>query len=464
MAAGFLRNVVLARLIGIEDMGIAAILGMTVSTLEQIADSGISRYVVQATGNGRLATLGTAHLYSVFRGIGFALLMLSLAGTLAAAFSIPHVRASFLLLALVPFVRGWTNLDVYHQQRKLQFKASNWMELAGQVAALFAAVIGAMWLQDYRAMVLALIAQCSTSVAASHLLSSHRFALRLDKRVLGSIAKFGIPLVLNGVLLAITINGDRMVMATSRSISSQGIPLAEFAAYSIGYALLFTVVMGALRVATNMMLPALANVREKPRELQHMTILFAQSLSGFACCLTIVFGFGGQQLIVALYGADYYLEQGLLVLLVVSLSLRALRSLPTAIAMSHGNTWNTLFANCFRSLALPLSVGALILGFGMRGIVLANLLAELVALGVSILLVVRSRFSKANILAYYLSLYGPVALFTLVATCCDAQSRALNTGLALAAAAIAAGSFYLAAPELRAKACTLYANRFTGTA
>ena len=461
MAAGFLRNVVLARLIGIEDMGIAAILGMTVSTIEQIADSGINRFLVQAPDGDSVKTVGTAQLYALGRGVVVALLLLFLSSEIASAFSVPQLHPAFAAIAIIPLMRGAVNLDVYRLQREMAFKATNWMELAGQLVALVVACVCGAWLHDYRAALLALISQCLTIVVTSHCLARRAFRLELDVAALRSLARFGLPLVLNGGLLALTINGDRIIMASSRKISPEhAVALAEFAAYSVGYALIFTLTTGLLRVATSAMLPALTKVRSNPQVFQSTARLLCQSLCGFACCITFLFAFFGQTIIVELYGNQYRLDQTLLTLLAVSFSLRALRSLPNSIAMSNGNTWNTLAANCFRSLALPLSLAALTYGYGMHGIVWANVAAELLAVTVCALLIDRSLISGGRILVSSAVLYGPLALVALLsAWYLPADAPALRALAGVLAVVVTLVSFFFTASELRTKLAQLLAKR-----
>ena len=108
----FVRNVIVARLLGPDDFGIAATFALTVSLLEMISDLGTDKLIILAADGDNPRLQASAQLWQFAREAVGALLILALAWPLAALFGVPQARWAFYWLALVPLLRGLLHLDI----------------------------------------------------------------------------------------------------------------------------------------------------------------------------------------------------------------------------------------------------------------------------------------------------------------------------------------------------------------
>jgi O-antigen/teichoic acid export membrane protein len=66
--SAFLRNLILARLVGAEQMGLAVALALGIRLLEMMGDFGLERYLVQAPASRLRQVRGSVHLIQVVKG------------------------------------------------------------------------------------------------------------------------------------------------------------------------------------------------------------------------------------------------------------------------------------------------------------------------------------------------------------------------------------------------------------
>ncbi len=445
----FLKNMVLARLLSVEDMGVATLLAMFVSTVQQITAIGIPKFVVQYTAATKDTLLGTVHCYALVRGLCVAGVAVTISPWITSAFSIPQANFAFALLSLSILLGSLTNVDIYLQQRELYFKSMNISELVGQLSGLVTAAIGAIYSGSYHAALAAILVQGVASTFTSHLMARQRYAVDFDWRVLRALGSFGTPLLLNGTLLAATINGDRFVIAMSAKLNpASAVSLADFAVYGVAFGFVFAVTMGFLRVATNLMLPAITKVKHDPTLLADRVLLFGQAIAAFACITTLFFSILGNHAISVIYGGKYHIAPFLIGLISIGLSLRTLRSVPNSVAMAFGDTWNMLYANIVRSIAIPTSIFAIVYGWGIAGVVVVTVLAESMAVVSSCLLLKYDLGGKPSLLASYARLYLPVAFTCTIKSAIPAESSMLSFCMAIGTCLIALTLFIIYAPDL----------------
>src|SRR5690606_23993576 len=154
---GLLRNVLIARMISVEDFGIAATFAITMAAVEMTSNIAIDRLIVQARDGDRPRFQATAQAFQAARGVLAAMLLYLLAEPIAALFGVPHVVWAYQAMALMPLLRGLVHLDMYRVQRDMRFRPSVTVEVSAQLLATLAAIPLAMQLGDWRAMLYALL-------------------------------------------------------------------------------------------------------------------------------------------------------------------------------------------------------------------------------------------------------------------------------------------------------------------
>jgi O-antigen/teichoic acid export membrane protein len=388
----FSRNIIAARLLTPYDMAVATILSMIVTTLEQVTNVGLQSYIIKSELSSDNRELKNAHLVGVLRGVALTIILLCLGDYLASLFLVSDASVAFLMIAFVPLLNGLVNLDVFRQQRNMSFGASSCSELVGSVFSVVVTVAGAVYFADFRAYAIGLMAQAVATSALTHMLSKSSFQIENRKETLSQIFRFGFPLMLNGLLLAMTINGDRFVLASSSRLSDVNLITHEvFAAYSLCFGLVFTLTMGVTRISNTLLLPLISKNSENDRELTSIVWRFSDALLIFSSVVIITFSTIGREATLLLYGSEYVVDRTVVMLVAAGLACRSIRTLPNAISIALDKPWTILVANIIRSVAIPVIAFLISAGFGLFATALAVVVFEEIAIVFSFACTIRQK-------------------------------------------------------------------------
>lgn len=442
--APFLRNIAVARLVSIEDFGIAAVLAMILSVVETLSNLGIDRLIVQAPDGDDPQLQGTAHALQVARGVLGSAVLLAAATLLAAVFKIPQATWGFQVLAAVPLIRGFQHLDTVRYQREMRYGPTFWVDALPQILSLVLAVALAYWLRDYAAIVWAMLVQTLAQTMLTHLLASRPYRWVWDRLLARRVMSFGWPLMANGLLMFAIFQGDRAVVAVAFTPDVVGWYSAAFM-LSMGPALLLTSVMQGL------WLPTLSRSQDDPNEFQRRYVLVVQSCLGAGLMAAAFFALFGPELLVGLFGEPYRSGTEVAVLLGVTQGIRVAKAGQFISSIAIGRTKDPLISNIGRGLTLALAVSLVAFGHGPFAVALAGLLGEGLSYAIAIRLWSLRREGRVTTLLPQLS-----ATASLVGVSCwiGANLRSVGPSLGSLAAGVAwlvatAVLFLAVAPMLR---------------
>lgn len=440
----FGRNIIIARLISVENFGIAATLAMTMSLIEMASNLSLDRLIVQAPDGDAPRLQATAQAFQALRGFFGAVVLFALAGPAAALFDIPDVRWAFQTLALVPLLRGFVHLDFARAQREMAFATSVWIDLGPQLVVTAIAAPLALWLNDYRVMLWTVLLQVSLYVLLSHLLATRRYQWAWDTHALRRMIRFGWPLLVNSLLLFGIFQGDRAIVGASFSMETLGW-------FSAAFMLTLTPSQVLARICQSFLMPILARVQLDPEPFLDRAHLTVQACLMIGIVVAVGFWIAGPALLLTFFGERYLDAVTVIGLLGLMQGVRLAKAGPAIVAMSRGETLTPMLANLVRMLGLLLALGAALAKFDVRVIVLCGLLGESAAMIASLaLLESRSKLPIGGMMR-------STALAALLVAAIAAptyglflgQSRWFELVLGTAAAAVAAGVFALLSPHLR---------------
>jgi O-antigen/teichoic acid export membrane protein len=372
-ALGFVRNLIVARLVSAADFGICATFAMTVALLNMLGDLSVDKLLVQAKDGDSPRVQATAQLIQFARGVVGALLLFAVGGLVADAFDAPQAAWAFRTLAFVPLIRGCAHLDIRRVQRDLRFAPAAVADGVPQLVSTLAAWPLAVWLGDYRVVLWAVLLQEALATVLSHALAERRYAWAADRVVARRIAAFGLPLCVNALLMFGIFQGDRVVVGAAYGLELLG-------AYSTAFML--TIVPTALLagVSTSLALPVLSRAQDDPREFERRTAATTQTIALVAALVAVPLAVLGGRLVVALYGAKYAAAAAVVPWLAAMQCVRMLRVGPTLAAIAQGDTVNSMIGNVWRSGALAAMAVAALLQADLTWVAAAGLGGEIAAL------------------------------------------------------------------------------------
>lgn len=401
-ALSFVRNIIIARLLNPEDMGIAATFAITITLLEMISNLAVDMLLVQAKDGDAPVFQGTAHLYQVFRGLSVGLVILAGAPIITGLFKTPEAEWAFRLLALVPVFRGFMHVDWKRLQRKMQYSTAILVEVVPQVVVTLAAFPMVKWRGDYSTVLWLVLMQAAIGLLVSHLFSQRSYRLNWDREYASRLLVFGWPLLINGLLMFGAVQGDRLIIGTFYTMTELGV-------YSVAFSLVLMLATIIAKISTSLVLPLLARIQYKHTELREHYLITVQILALIGGVVAIPFITAGGHIIVFFFGKQYLAAHGFAPWLGALLISRIFRLAPTIASLACGDTKNSMHANFFRFGGV---VAALLVGWqnlSFSAIIICGVGGEVLAL-----LSATFRLQKLHKLKIMDSLYAPLVVSVVV--------------------------------------------------
>jgi O-antigen/teichoic acid export membrane protein len=388
----FLRNVIVARIVSPEDFGIAALFVMTVSFLETLSNLAVDTLLIQSREGEKPRFQQTSQMIIAVRGLGLALLLLIFAGPVAKLFDIPKATWAFRLLAVVPLIRGLAHQDISRFQKQLNFKPRLITDVSSQAVSVLFAWPLAIWLGDYSAILFLIIIQTLVRTIASHLLAERSYSWGWEPIHAREIIAFGWPLLINGILLFLIMQGDRLVIGAADSLFSRVTYSKTLLGYYSAAFVISTVADEAIwSVISPVMLPLLAKAQDCISQFLKLYQFLVHVIILFAAPLGIFFILMGGWLMGLVYGKQYLAAEPLIVWLGAAQSIRLIRRTPILAALSMGDSRIPPMSSAFRAVSFALCFILAAKGADIVWIAASSLFGELLALGVSVALL-RYRF------------------------------------------------------------------------
>jgi O-antigen/teichoic acid export membrane protein len=371
-AAAFVRSVVLARLLGPEQMGLAAIIIVTASFFDAITDTGADDFLVQDRFGGTADALQLIHLVAVMKGALVALLLILFAAPIATLTNAPQAAHALAALAIVPFLNGFTNYDFRISQRHHQFGPEAKMMLVSEATGVVATVVAAVVVQNFTAVLYGLAVRAVASVAVSHAVARQGYRLRFCKELAERFWTFSVPLMANGLLIFIATQSDRVII-------SRHLGLAELGRYTIVLLIGLYPGLTIMRFVGAIYLPMIAGARDEPARMRRVSDELESGAVILGAAVAIGFSFVVPAVLPILFGSKFATSSTVLALLGLLTCWRMMKTAPTTVAMAIGRTNVMLINNLLRLSGICAAIAGVYLIGGIAGVAAGLIAGEVVA-------------------------------------------------------------------------------------
>ena len=367
--SAFLRNLILARMIGVEEMGLAIAIALAIRVFEMAGDLGLERLLVQVHARELTRVRGTVHLIQAVKACLLTSIALMLAVPITGAINAELSPQIFALAAVVIIFRGLVNFEFRERQRQQDFGGVFIVEAGSNMAALIAIGPIALLVGDYSALAWASVLQAAFMCALSHIVAVRRMSWIVDTETIKTALRFGVPLACNGALIFLAMQGDRLIVALNFSPES----LARFA---VAAQLTLLPTLAGARFLLAYDLPRFARLKPGSRELElrfHDRLIV---VAGIATLLALGFSFFGNSIVALLFGADYVSAPAVMALLAVTSGIRLIRAVPNTLLIATQRTSMMLACNLPRIIALVVALILISNGADLVKIVALGLVSE----------------------------------------------------------------------------------------
>lgn len=365
------RNILIARLISVEDFGIAATFAITMALIEMMTQFGLQQMIVQdRKGNDENVQTGM-HAFQAFRGVLAGLFLFLIAAPYANFLGVPEVAWAYQLIALVPAIRGFIHFDVFRQQREMRY----WPFIISHTGAAMASLIIVLPLMlffgDWRVMLYAIMGQYVLMVLFSHLMAERRYGLSWDTALMGRAVRFGWPLLVNGAMLWVIFNGERLVVGRE-------LGMAELGIFSVALSLTLTPTLVLSGSAQSFFLPQLSGAQDDAKRFGFLYHVTVETSMVIGIAVAVGLALLGPPIAFLLLGEKYLPMLPLLAFLGIAQALRVGKQGIAIVSLGRAVTGNAMIANAPRVLAVLL-VWYLVAeqGAGIMTVIVVAILAEM---------------------------------------------------------------------------------------
>jgi len=380
--ASFVRNIIIARIVSVEDFGIAMLFALTMSAIEMASNLAIDKIIIQADDGDSEDFQSTGQAFQIMRGLLGGLILFMSAEYVAGFFNVPDVIWAFNLLALYPIIKGFSHLDIARFQREMKFLPLMWVDTIPQLITFVLAWPLAVWLGDYSVMIWLMILQVVLYVLLTHRFAVRQFRLSWNYKIAKRMYTFGWPLLVNGVFMFAILQGDKAIVGSLISMETLGW-------YSAAFTLTLAPTMLIMKVSQSLLLPILSQSQADKLLFEQKVEFAIQSciLAGFS--LGYFFTLFGNDILIVLFGEKY--NNGVVVVVWLGLmqAVRLVKSGPIIVSMAIADTKNPMISNLARALAFVIAIGAILSGYDIKTLVIIGLVGEMVAFIISISILAR---------------------------------------------------------------------------
>ncbi len=372
------RNLLIARLISVEDYGIAATFALALAIIEMTSAFGLQQQMVQDKRGDDPDFQAALQGFQVLRGGINMVIMFLLAAPFAAFMGVPEVTWAHQMIVVVLVLNGFVHFDIHRLTRGMRFGPA---ALAAGLAPLVALL--AVWplylaFGDYRVMLWSLIIQAAATALMSHLVAERPYRLRFDRAVIQDSLRFGWPLILDGMVLFAIFNGERLIIGNALGME----PLALF---SMAMTLTLTPAILLQKSAGNYFLPQLSARAWLPA-FQPLAMVTLQAHLFLGGVLVLAVAVAAGPLVHLVLGPKYAPIVPILTLLAIMQGLRIAKGGGVAISMARAHTANGLVANLVRVLTLPVVWYLARTGGNLTEIILIAIAGEALGLLISLVM------------------------------------------------------------------------------
>jgi len=339
------RNLVVARLISVEDYGIAATFAVVMSIVEMLSTLGLQQQIIQSKSGNDPAFQASLQGFNVLRGaIASAVLFVS-AGAIAQFLKIPEVAWAYQLMALVPLFNSLMHFDIHRLTRSMNYLPGVMTQAVPAFLALLLVYPLYLAYGDYRVMLYSIVAQFGLMMVTSHFMAERRFSIAFDRTVIAEALRFGWPLLINNALLFAVFNGEKLIIGRE-------LGMADLAIFAMGFTLTLTPTLVMAKSAQNFFLPQLAAVQDDPKAFNQLTIVTLQTVIFLGLALVAGTVLLGGPVVYLLLGEKFAPLLPLLIWFAIMQAMRVLKAGGAIVALAKSHTQNAMWSNIVRVVGL----------------------------------------------------------------------------------------------------------------
>lgn len=355
----FVKILIMARILSPAQFGIFGISTLVLSLAEILTETGINIFLVQQ--KERIDSyISTAWIVSILRGLVISVCIIFSASFISSFFSTPQAYQILLLMAIVPFVRGFINPSVIKLQKDLLFKKEFIYRSFLFFIESFLSVILVVITRDISSLVIALIISACCEVILSFIIISPKPRLIFIKEKLREILKFGRWITTAGIFNYLYQHGDDIVVG--RILGAQALGL-----YDMAYKISLSPLSDIGDVVTKVTYPVYVKISEDKERLKRAFIKSLVIVIAFTFPIGVLLFFFPDKVISLLLGEQWQASAPALQILGIFGVIRALGVFGSTLFLSVKKQQLFTYTTLISSIGLGITIIPFVMLWGIVG-------------------------------------------------------------------------------------------------
>jgi len=238
---GFIRTIILARILAPNDFGLMGIAFLAISVLQTFSATGIGVALIQKKDNTS-EHLDVAWTIQLIRGVVLFLLLFLFAPLIAHFFNTPRTKLIIQIIAIGQLFYGLTNIGIVYFQKELEFHKQFFYNISFTLPAIIVAITAALTLKSVWALVFGYLTGSFMSFVMSYVFHPYRPKLRMNWKKAKELLDFGKWIWGSTILIFLITQGDdifvgKMLGATALGFYQMAYKLSNLPATEITHAI-----------------------------------------------------------------------------------------------------------------------------------------------------------------------------------------------------------------------------------
>lgn len=251
---GFIRLIILARLLAPNDFGLMGIAFLMLSILLTFSEPGFQTALIQKK-NDISAYLDTAWTVSVIRGIILFIIIFFFAPYVALFFNSADASPIIRVIGFSVLIGGFINIGVIYFQKELKFNRHFIYGLCAILTDFIVVISAAFIFKNVWALVIGQLASSLAALVASYLLHPYRPRIRMELGKIKELFGFGKWVFGYSVLYFLITEGDNFFVGKVLGVTALGF-------YQIAYRISNIPATEITHVISRVILPAYSKIQD----------------------------------------------------------------------------------------------------------------------------------------------------------------------------------------------------------
>lgn len=369
--SGFIKMLIIARLLNPEQFGAFGIALLVVGLLEVMTETGVNVILIQSKEINK--HINSAWIISILRGIFISFVILIFSIPISSFFNSPLAKNLLLLISIVPLIKGFINPSVIKYQKELKFEKEFFIRFIITFADTLSAIVLTLILKSAIGIAFGLVIGAMVEVLISFLIFNPKPSFKFENEYLATLFHRGKWVTAGGIFNYLFHNSDNIVVGKQLGSASLGI-------YQVAYSISILPITEISDVFSKVIFPVLTQIKNDKKRLSKIFLLTVMVIT----FLTILYGailIGyPKEIVNFILGPRWSEAAHILPILAVFSVIKAITGSSSALFLAVEKQEYVSYITLISFLGLIISIIPLILVYGLIGAAISALVGSILAI------------------------------------------------------------------------------------